>query len=348
MVCTLLAHGVPSPQSSAPFHVAKKTLIRLGHLGLLDAAPLLVGAERGFFSHEGLNVEISCELGIAAICGKLADNHLSGACMPAQMHVLLSLGAGTARVPMDGVLVTSYQDMAIVLATRDTANGKPEQIPITPLRLGMLVQSSPAKLLVQRWLHLDRVGTHAEPVYVPLAASQLLGFLEDGVIDGFCGSDPLGAVARSKGLGTVIANSAGLFPLHPGSAVALRADFTQHEPRTVEALARALLRSRSYCADPANLEEVWRLVLAQNPFRHRNDERLAAVAQPFGTGSLEGPSIRYDGPASDSGLDAESALFLEHACHAAFGSALRGGDFKTEITRIFGVAPARVKKQALA
>jgi ABC-type nitrate/sulfonate/bicarbonate transport system substrate-binding protein len=312
-----------------------KSTIRIGHLGLLDSAPLLAARAGGYFASEGLDVVLSCELGVAALCGRLGDQRIDGACLPAQMPVLLSLGAGVARVPMTPILLTSTQDLAIVLNNKAASPEKHPRGASGVLKIGVLGHSSPACHLVRRWLQTESVATKEDPVYVSLAASQLLHFFEEGLIDGFCGLDPLPALAGLSADGVVVRSSGAIAPSHPGGVVSLRAEFAKDRPDISEPLARALRRGVEFCADPANNETVWSLVLAQNPFVLTSEEHRAAlqaqsVASPSGR-----MSIRFESPRGHIGVDAQGARFIEQACRASLGSGDRSLDIAGEIDRLY-------------
>ncbi len=312
-----------------------KSTIRIGHLGLLDSAPLLAAQSLGYFTEEGLDVELSCELGVAAICGRLSDQRIDGACLPAQMPVLLSLGAGVSRVPMTPVLLTSSQDLAIVLNSKAAAPEKHPRGSGGVLKIGVLGHSSPACHLVRRWLQAETGGVKEDPVYVSLAASQLLYFFEEGLIDGFCGLDPLPILARLSADGVVVSSSGAISPSHPGGVVALRTEFAKDRPALAAPLARALRRACDFCAHPANRETVWSLVLAQNPFVLTSEEHRAALL----TQSLEGKpghiSIRFENPRGQVGVDTQGARFIEQACRAALGAGERHLDIAGEIDRLY-------------
>ncbi|AHF90347.1 nitrate transporter [Opitutaceae bacterium TAV5] len=305
--------------------------LHIGHIGLLDAAPLLVAQERGYFVGEGLQVTLSCQLGLATLCGKLADYRLHGACLPAPLPLLLSLGKGVPRVSMQVVSVCACQGMGIVMASSRPAART------APLRIGVTTPGSAARLLWHRHQQLAANGSLAEAVLVPMAAGQLVDFLLEGMLDGFCGMDPLPALACLQGSGEIVADSAGLFPLHPGSVVALRADVAESQPQAAAALDRALTRACADCADPANRHELWQLLLAQCPYTDLSPALKAALADPPDDDPSGRTSMRFESPADrGGGLPAAAETFLEAACRSAIGPSARSMDIKAEIARVFG------------
>lgn len=310
-----------------------KHSLHIAHIGLLDAAPLLVAQEKNFFTAEGLEVRLSCELGLASVCGKLVDQRVDGACLPAALPVLLSLGAGVPRVAMQAVQVCARQGMALVLTPKATGRGAGGSAP----RVGVITPGTPTRLFLQKLPQAAPDALAADFTQVPMAASQLIDFLREGMLEGFCGIDPLPALARGEGTAKIVAESATLFPMHPGSVVALRADVAERDPKPVAALARALQRAREYCAAPGNRAELWRLVLAQAPYAGMEAAARAALAAG-GDSKADGASMRFDGRPGLSAVD--DVNFVEAACRGAIGPGSRGMDLKAEIARVFATCPA--------
>lgn len=276
-------------------------------------------------------MQLRSELGLATLTAKLADLQFEGVCLPAHVHVLLSLGAGLPRVPMSVAALCTQEDLAIVLAAKNPLrNSPPAAAESGALKFGLLTPGSPARLLVQRWLQLDFKAARVSPTFVPLAAGQLVDFLAEGVIDGFCGIEPAPAIAAASGIGERVVHSGALFPGHPGGAVALRRDFAQQHPGRLESLGRALHRAREFCANPANAAEVWKLVLTHSPGLRASAEQSAPEAPA--------PWFRVATAKLDSLLDAAGIDFVVQACTAAIGDPPRGADLKAEVSRVFRLA----------
>lgn len=307
-----------------------KNLLHIAHIGLLDSAPLLIAEQQGYFAAEGLDVRLSCELGLASICGKLVDRRIEGACLPAPLPVLLSLGAGMARLPMLAVQICARQGMGLVLTEAARKSRTGGAVP----RIGVITPGTPTRLFLQRLQQMTPELLPADVVQAPMAASQLLEFLREGMLEGFCGIDPLPALARMHGAADVVADSARLFPMHPGSVVALTADAAEGNPKLVAALGRALRRAREFCAAPANRAGILRLVLAQAPYAGL-DAAARAAASKAGEAKAEGLSMRFDGRAGPAAGD--DVAFLEAACRGAIGPGSRTMDVRTEIGRVFSV-----------
>lgn len=309
-----------------------KSSLRIGHIGLLDVAPLLVAQQQGYFVAEQLDVTLTCELGLATVCGKLADQRLDGACLPAPLPVLLSLGAGVPRVSMGVVALTCWQGLGVVFAA-----GRPgAKTSGAVTRVGVVSPGSPTRLLLHRLAQTSPAAFPGEITQVPMVASQLVEFLREQMLDGFCGIDPLPGLARLLDGVSFVADSAGLFPRHPGGALALRIECVEQLPHAASALARAVSRARDFCADPINREGVWRLVLSLPPYAEiepaMREQLIARVVSEEAGWS----SVSFDAPpAAPVGLGAAADVFLDNACRGAAGPSGRTLDFKAEIARVF-------------
>jgi ABC-type nitrate/sulfonate/bicarbonate transport system substrate-binding protein len=232
-------------------------------------------------------------------------------------------------------LLTSSQDLAIVLNGKIASADKHPRGAAGVLKIGVLGHSSPACHLVRRWLQADTGVTKEDPVYVSLAASQLIHFFEEGLIDGFCGLDPLPALAGLSADGRVVTSSGALSPSHPGGVVALRTEFSKDRPAVVEPFTRALRRGCEFCANPANREAVLALVLAQNPFALITEEHRAALLAHCLEEKSGTLSIRFENSRGPIGVDSAGARFIEQACRAALGAADRHVDITGEINRLY-------------
>jgi len=309
----------------------KKIHLNIGHIGLLDAAPLLIARERGYFEAEGLSVALSCELGLATIFGKLSESRLDGACLPVQMPLLLSLGAGVPRVTMQDSIITSYQGTGIVMT-----KAKPgSRAGGTGLRIGVIAPGTSARLFLHRHQQLNPGGMLADAALVPVVASQLIDFFRDGMFDGFCGIDPLPSLAALRSDVVCIATSADLFPMHPGGVASLRAEVIDRNPELAAAWARVLTRACEECADPAHQAEVWRLVLSQSPYMELDTDSRKALSRLPGENSPGSPSIRFKVTVKGGVRTTEPDAFIDAACRSALGSSLRNFDIKAEIARAY-------------
>ncbi len=295
--------------------------LRIGHIALLGSAPLLVAQDRDAFSRESVSARLSCELGFAALCAKLADQKLDGACLPAPLAIMLAAGAGVARVPLRLAAICSWQGIGLVLPRLQTKHANE----VTPPRIGVLSPGTPCRLFLQKLAHHSPRSAPADYTQIPVAASQLNEFLAEGMIDGICGYDPLPALACLEENVNLVSDSSVLFPAHPGCVLVMRTDAVEGREHLLDSLARVVERAREYCTAPGGQAAAARLVLAQAPYARISPARLARLSPNLGT-------TQFAVPASErAGLSAASVDYLEMASLSAAGPAARIQDIRAAL-----------------
>eukprot|EP00456_Euglypha_rotunda_P012845 TRINITY_DN13727_c0_g1_i1.p1 TRINITY_DN13727_c0_g1~~TRINITY_DN13727_c0_g1_i1.p1 ORF type:complete len:131 (+),score=38.80 TRINITY_DN13727_c0_g1_i1:219-611(+) len=94
----------------------EKTELKIGLVPLVDAAPLIIAREKGFFAAHGLQVELSVEASWANIRDKVAAGMLDAAHMLAPMPIAATAGIDGVRVPMLTALSLNLNGNAITIS----------------------------------------------------------------------------------------------------------------------------------------------------------------------------------------------------------------------------------------
>jgi len=222
--------------------------LKLGFLALLDAAPLLVAKERGFFAEQGLEVELVRHISWAALRDKLAVGALDGAQMLAPMVLASTLGLGGLKEPMVTALALNLGGNSITVSG-DLDAGR-------PLTFGIVHPFSAHHYELRLWL--AAAGLDARLVVIPPA--QMLSNLSAGSIDGYCVGEPWGRLAERSGLGRVVMTSREIWAGRLEKVFAVRQDWADRNPDTHRALLRALLTAARWCDQPENRAELAELL----------------------------------------------------------------------------------------
>ncbi len=239
--------------------------IRLGHLNQdLHQLAFYVAMEKGFFSEEGLEVEVA---GIyssgpdemsAFQAGALDAGYLGMA--PA----MLAVANGKARVK--AVAQANLNGSALVVSPGESIAS------VADLR-GRAV-AVPNAGTVQDFLlrrALEGAGmTVADVREVFLAPPEMLAALDSSGIDGCVTWEPFVTRAEVAGTGEVLLDSADIWEDHPCCALVASEDFLQTRPEAVEALRRAHARATAFILD--NPEEAARMAAS---FTGMSEEQAA-------------------------------------------------------------------------
>lgn len=220
-------------------------ILKLGFLALLDAAPLLVAKERGFFAEQGLEVELLRQPSWAALRDKLTVGALDGAQMPAPMVLASTLGLGGFREPLTTDLALNIGGNSITLSVGEKRK-----------TFGIVHAFSSHHYEMRIWL--EAAGIEADLVVVPPA--QMLSHLSAGLIDGYCAGEPWGHLAERAGLGKVVATSRDICPGRVEKVFAVRQHWALFNIDTHKSLVRALSQAARWCDLPENRAELAELL----------------------------------------------------------------------------------------
>ncbi len=241
--------------------------LQLGFIPLVDAAPLIVAQEKGYFAAEGLSVSLSREGSWATIRDKVAAGALDGAHMLAPMVLAASLGIGSDPKAMIAPIALNRGGAAVTLSTRLTGDGdagarlthlvrRRQEEGASPLTLAAVYPFAIHNYLLRHWL----VGLGLNPdvdvrltVVPPPRTTALLG---EGVIEGFCAGAPWTAVAEAAGVGQTVVRANELWPEAPDKVLGVTEFWAAANPAILKSLIRALAAAGAWAADPHNQSEL--------------------------------------------------------------------------------------------
>ncbi|MBI3446623.1 MAG: ABC transporter substrate-binding protein [Magnetospirillum sp.] len=250
----------------------EKTRLKLGIVPLIDAAPLVVAKERGFFSELGLDVELSREASWASIRDKVAVGALDGAQMLAPMPLAMTLGLSPLKVPMVAGMALNLGGNTITIGNalwermeradpesmaampvsaralkrvidEDKAAGKP------PMSFATVYPHSPHAAELRTWMEVAGIDTDRDVHLTVVPPPQMVSFLSAGNIVGYCVGEPWGSLAVRMSLGRIAATSRDIFAGRLEKVFAVTRDWAEIHPATHAALHEALIGAASWCDD---------------------------------------------------------------------------------------------------
>ncbi|SCX17278.1 Bicarbonate transport ATP-binding protein CmpC [Agrobacterium rosae] len=258
--------------------LAASKSFKAGFSPTIDCAVLVVAAEKGFDTDEGLSLELvkkpsAGDLLVAWGSGDLHGLHLPASLpvasalglpdMPADLVAPFVLATGGATLTVSQILhddlaeqgmkipdpATVARAVARVAASRQIAKLKPLVFAVEHLLAVSMFELR--YLLGSAHLHTDRDVTMivASPADMP-------DMLEAGDIDGFYVGEPYGSAAVLRGTARIITTKSHIWQSAPEKVLALSRDWASAQPATLEALLRALYRAGEWCSSHANIEEL--------------------------------------------------------------------------------------------
>lgn len=260
----------------------------VGFIPLLDCAPLIVAAEKGFASAENVELTLVRETSWANIRDRVIVGHFDAAHMLGPMAVASTLGIGHVKAPivapislgLGGNAITVSQALWEQMTAADARVGEHpgiqgralghvvtqrERAGKPPLTFAMVYPFSCHNYELRYWLAASGIDPDRDVRLIVLPPPLLVDALREGQIDGFCVGEPWNSLAVSVGVGHIVTPTTSIWRLSPEKVLGCRLEWAQRYPQRLSALVRALYRAALWCENPANHEELARL-LAQPRF----------------------------------------------------------------------------------
>ncbi len=243
-----------------------RSVLRLGYVGLVDAAPLLVAAERGLFERYGLNVALTREVGWATIREKVMFGELDAAHALCTLPFAATLGLSMLPVPCVSALTMSRGGNAVVLSEEIRQRGVKNQETLRldvenrkafrKYKFATVYACSTHNFQLRAWLEAAEIDPDEDVELVTLPPTQMCRNLAAGTIDGFCAGEPWPSLAISQKIGWSPVCSVDLFPDHAEKVLMVRKSFVEEHEEEHLALVAALADACELCDDPERRREV--------------------------------------------------------------------------------------------
>ncbi len=262
--------------------------LTIGFLPLLDCAPLVVAAEKGFAAAEGLELELMRESSWANIRDRVIVGQFDAAQMLGPMPIAASLGVGHLKVPMvapmalglggnaitvSAPLFASMQQHGALLGAGPMIQGHALRSVIreragnraAPLTLAMVYPFSAHNYELRYWLAACGIDPDDDVLLIVIPPPFMVDALRSGQIDGFCAGEPWNSLAVADGIGRIVAPTSAIWHRSPEKVIGMRADWAHRHAQETAALLRAVYRASQWCDRPESHAELAQL-LAQPRF----------------------------------------------------------------------------------
>lgn len=243
--------------------------LKIGFIALNDAAVLIAAHARGLFAAEGLEVELVREVSWATIRDKVNVGALDGAHMLAPLALATSVGAAGAQpMPLVAPFALALNGPAITLSSRlglgagkdagDLARliARRQDEGASPITLAVVFPFSTHAYLLRDWLARSGVDPERDIRLTVAPPARMTGLLVDGVVEGFCVTEPWDSAAVAAGAGRIAVRGSEVWPRTPDKVVGFREAWAEEHPKALRALVRAMIRAAAWVDDPENRTEL--------------------------------------------------------------------------------------------
>ena len=277
------ATSIPQPGRREGYGADAGSLV-LGFIPLVDCAPLVVAAEKGFGRSEGLDLTLVREVSWANIRDRVALGHFDAAHMLGPMPIASSLGIGRPSVAMvapfslglGGNAITLSSDLFVAMGQvspgRSDAFRRFEPAAVGAAFAAVLRErhsagrEAPTLAIVhpfsghnyelRYWLAAAGIDPDVDVRLTVLPPSMMVDGMVERQIDGFCAGEPWNSLAVEAGAGVVAVTKSALWRHSPEKVLGLRAEFAERYPAETSALLRALSHAALWAGEPENQAEL--------------------------------------------------------------------------------------------
>ncbi|MCA6518417.1 MAG: CmpA/NrtA family ABC transporter substrate-binding protein [Pseudanabaena sp.] len=270
----------------------EKPNLTIGFVPVNDCAPFAIAWEKGFFRKYGLNVTLSREASWAnsrdgIIFGRLdASPVVSGAVTNAR------IGAeGARQFPLCAVMTIHRHGNAITFNRKLWGDGiRPlstyvgdldrfgkdlrqywQTAPIDDRVWATVLSSSIYEYFIRYLLAAAGINPVTELRSIITPPPQMVSNMRMDAIQAYMVAEPWNtrAIAGNEGVGFTFAQGREIWNGHPDRLLAVRESFIQEYPKTYRSLVKAMIEACRYCSEPANREEVAKII-SQRSFTGAN------------------------------------------------------------------------------
>jgi nitrate/nitrite transport system substrate-binding protein len=303
-----------SPDSVGGADAPEVTTAKLGFIALTDAAPLIIAKEKGLFDKYGMTgVEVLKQASWPVTRDNLelgsGGGGIDGAHILTPMPYMMTLGTITKTkkpVPMyimarlntqgQGIsLANTYKELKVGLDSKPLkdsfakakAGGKEPKVAMT-------FPGGTHDLWMRYWLAAGGIDPNKDVSVIPVPPPQMVANMKVGSMESFCVGEPWNAQLVAQKLGYSALITGELWKNHPEKAFTLRKDWADQNPKAAIALLKAVLEAQQWCDEPANKEEMAKIISGRQYLKVAPEDILGRLQGKvdFGDGrTLDDPDL---------------------------------------------------------
>ena len=308
--------------------------VRIGFIQLTDAAPIIVAAERGYFSRLGIHVELHRELGWASIHDRILFGEIDFAHSLGPIPLASSLGLNGLPIDCVGLSLLSRNGNSITLSNQfEEAGIKTAKDFATFVKsekwhrhfiFGVVSPASSHRYLLSKWLQGIGLTPGQDVEIVNLPPGQFLRNIEARTIDGACVGAPWGLLATQKNVGVRIATSMDIAPNHPEKILIANRKLYESESDLCAKVIAATTIGGLFCEqDPATTADI----LSQENYLNQPSHQIFESIPSFTSGAASSNPLKtqdgiHFGTPSDFEVTPNDRLWFARCLKEAYPNAM--------------------------
>jgi bicarbonate transport system substrate-binding protein len=279
------AQTVPAAKID-PAQAPEITKVKLGYIPIVEAAPLIIAKEKGFFAKYGMT---DVDLAKQASWGSMRDNTEIGSAgggvdggqyqMP--MPHLITEGLitkGNQKIPMCLLAQLITQGNGIAIANKhkgkglgaklDQSKGLFNQLKSanTPFTAAQTFPAVNQDFWIRYWLAASGINPDTDIKLLTVPAAQTVANMKTGTMDAFSTGDPWPYRIVKDQIGFLAVLTAEMWKNHPEEYLAMRGDWVDKNPKATKALLKGVMEAQQWLDNFDNRKEAAEILAERNYF----------------------------------------------------------------------------------
>ncbi|MFH1814297.1 MAG: CmpA/NrtA family ABC transporter substrate-binding protein [Pseudomonadota bacterium] len=260
-ISTFLPLGTVKDAFASPGPL-EKTKLKVGFIPITCATPIIMAHPLGYYSKQGLDVEVVKTAGWAVIRDKSLAKEYDAAHMLSPMPLAISVGAGSNPIPWTMPAVENINGQAITLAVKHKDKRDPKTW--KGFKFAVPFDYSMHNYLLRYYLAEHGIDPDTDVQIRSVPPPEMVANLRAGNIDGFLAPDPVNQRAVYDGVGFIHVLTKDIWEGHPCCAFAASKEFVTTMPNTYKALLRAVISATATANNPANRKQIAEAIAPAN------------------------------------------------------------------------------------
>jgi nitrate/nitrite transport system substrate-binding protein len=257
----------------------EKKELKIGFIPITCASPLIMADPLGFYRQQGLSVQLMKTAGWALIRDKIMNKEYDATHFLSPMPLAISLGLGSAAMPMNVATIQNINGQAITMALKHKGNRDPKNW--KGFKFAIPFDYSIHNMLLRYYLAEAGINPDTDVQIRVTPPAEMVANLRAGNIDGFLGPDPFNQRAVFEEVGFIHILSREIWEGHPCCAFGVPEAFIKENPNTFAALYRSVLTAAAMAREAKNRELIAKVI---SPAQYLNQPE--AVLQQVLTGKF--------------------------------------------------------------
>ena len=240
----------------------EKQSVKIGFIPITCATPIIMSLPMGFYSRQGLNVDVVKTAGWAVIRDKTLNKEYDASHMLSPMPLAITLGVGSNPIPYTVPAIENINGQAITLAVKHKDKRDPKQW--KGFKFAVPFDFSMHNYLLRYYLAEHGIDPDKDVQIRSVPPPEMVANLRADNIDGFLAPDPVNQRAVYDGVGFIHTLTRDLWEGHPCCVFAASKEFVTTLPNTYRALLRAIVDATAYAAKPENRKQIAEAIAPAN------------------------------------------------------------------------------------